>query len=187
MSEGFVPVEDADALRAIEQYYYREARMLDERRYLSWLALLSPDIRYVLPAPFIPLAHAARDDPGSIHAIGKELSGDGADALPLREESYVHLARRADRAMHPVASAESPVPRTRRFVTNVEIGLADGSGIRALSNLLLFHSRHGRPDHIFSGQRRDRLERHEGSFRIVEREVILDGDGVTGASVALFF
>jgi 3-phenylpropionate/cinnamic acid dioxygenase small subunit len=187
MSEDFAPVADADALRAIEQFYYREARLLDERRYLSWLTLLSPDIRYTLPARFVPLARAPRDDTESIHAIEKELSGYGAGALPLREEGYAHLAQRAERALKPNAWAENPPPRTRRFVTNVEIGLPDGDGIRAFSNLMLFHSQHGRPDHIFSGQRRDRLERHEGSFRIVEREVILDSDVVTGASVALFF
>lgn len=186
-AQAFTPAFDPDTLRRVEQFYYREARLLDERQYLQWLSLLTPDIRYRLPSRFIPLARGSTRDPESIHAIDKELSGYDAVGLPVREEGYGHLAQRAARALKPNAWAENPPPRTRRFVANIEIEpLADGS-IRAFSNLQLFHSQHGRPDHLFSGQRRDRLEPADGSFRIAEREVILDSDIVRGPSIALLF
>ena len=41
--------------QAVEQFYYREARLLDDRRYQSWLALCSENIRYVMPARTNPL------------------------------------------------------------------------------------------------------------------------------------
>ncbi len=72
-------------------------------------------------------------------------------------------------------------------MTNVEIEISPGDRIRAFSNLQLFYSQHGRADYMFTGQRRDRLERAADSFRIAEREVILDSDIVRGASVALLF
>jgi 3-phenylpropionate/cinnamic acid dioxygenase small subunit len=186
-TQPFDPIFDLHALRHVEQFYYREARLLDERLYLQWLTLLSPDIRYLLPARFTPLARGSTRNPESIHAVDNELSGYGPSDLPIREETYDHLAQRAARALKPNAWAENPPPRTRRFVTNVEIEPLVGGGIRAFSNLQMFHSQHGRPEHIFAGQRRDRLDPTDGSYRIAEREVILDSDIIRGASVALFF
>lgn len=186
-SQPFYPAVDADGLCQVEQFYYRESRLLDDRQFLQWLALLSPDIRYSMPARFIPVARSSTHDLEQIHAIDHELSGYDARSLPIREEGYQHLAQRVARALKPNAWAENPPPRTRRFVTNVEIESLAAGETRVFSNFQLFHSQHGRPDHFFTGQRRDRLERTDGSFRIVEREVILDSDIVTGASVALFF
>jgi 3-phenylpropionate/cinnamic acid dioxygenase small subunit len=185
--QPFEPAFDPDLLRRVEQFYYREARLLDERLYPQWLALLSPDIRYLMPSRFVPLARSSAQPPERIHAVENELSDYGPDALPLREERYGHLAQRVERALKPNAWAENPPPRTRRFVTNVEVQPLAGGAVRAFSNLQLFHSQHGRADYLFAGQRRDRLEAADGSFRIAEREVILDSDLIRGASVALLF
>jgi 3-phenylpropionate/cinnamic acid dioxygenase small subunit len=187
VSAPFNPVFDPGLLRQVEQFYYREARLLDERLYLQWLTLLSPDIRYLMPSRFVPLARGNTKEPEQIHAIENELSGYEAGALPIREEGYGHLAQRAARALKPNAWAENPPPRTRRFVTNIEVEPLPGGRLRVFGNFQLFHSQHGRPDHLFAGQRRDVLELADGAFRIAEREVILDSDIVRGASVALFF
>lgn len=39
----------AEALRGVEQFLYREARLLDERRFAEWLALWTEDGRYWVP------------------------------------------------------------------------------------------------------------------------------------------
>src|SRR5690349_5319537 len=39
----------ADVLRAVEQFLYREARLLDERRFHEWLELFTEDLRYWMP------------------------------------------------------------------------------------------------------------------------------------------
>ena len=65
----FTPVFDADLLRRVEQFYYAEARMLDERRYMAWLTLLSPDVRYVMPGHFVPPVETSSRDPESAQAI----------------------------------------------------------------------------------------------------------------------
>ncbi len=36
-------------IREIEQFLYREARMLDNRQYHAWLDLLTDDVRYWMP------------------------------------------------------------------------------------------------------------------------------------------
>src|SRR5215831_6361452 len=40
------PVPDHNLIREVEQFLYREARLLDERRFHDWLQLLTDDIRY---------------------------------------------------------------------------------------------------------------------------------------------
>jgi 3-phenylpropionate/cinnamic acid dioxygenase small subunit len=35
--------------RAVEQFLYREARLLDERRFHDWLELFTEDVRYWMP------------------------------------------------------------------------------------------------------------------------------------------
>ena len=36
----------AEVIRAVEQFLYREARLLDERRFHDWLELFTEDLRY---------------------------------------------------------------------------------------------------------------------------------------------
>ena len=36
-------------LREVEQFLYREARLLDSRRFSEWLDLFSADVRYWMP------------------------------------------------------------------------------------------------------------------------------------------
>src|SRR5438270_6670103 len=40
------PVPDLNLIHEIEQFLYREARLLDERRFHDWLTLFTDDIRY---------------------------------------------------------------------------------------------------------------------------------------------
>jgi ethylbenzene dioxygenase beta subunit len=35
-----------ELIREVEQFLYREARLLDERRFHEWLALFTDDVRY---------------------------------------------------------------------------------------------------------------------------------------------
>src|ERR1700741_1819557 len=61
--------------REIEQFLYREARFLDERRWHDWLALFTDDVRYSMPVRAVryPLHSKAlkggdawRHDPGEL-------------------------------------------------------------------------------------------------------------------------
>ena len=40
------PTVDDSLVREIEQFLYREARLLDERRFHDWLTLFTDDVRY---------------------------------------------------------------------------------------------------------------------------------------------
>ena len=43
-----IPV-DRDTLHQVEQFLYREARLLDHERWDDWLALMAEDIHYWMP------------------------------------------------------------------------------------------------------------------------------------------
>src|SRR5215212_833484 len=39
-------MRNEDLIREVEQYLYREARLLDDRRFHDWLTLFTDDVRY---------------------------------------------------------------------------------------------------------------------------------------------
>ena len=41
---------DEDMIRGVEQFLYREARLLDERRFHDWLGLFTDDVHYWMTA-----------------------------------------------------------------------------------------------------------------------------------------
>src|SRR5881398_739457 len=47
---GSRPMRNEDVSREVEQFLYREARLLDERRFHEWLELLTDDVRYWMAA-----------------------------------------------------------------------------------------------------------------------------------------
>ncbi len=123
---------------AVEQWYYREARLLDGRQYQSWLALCHESIRYVMPARGNPLVdNAARGDEGMID-VAHELEGHDSDGNPIRNETYPYLMLRVERSFKPNAWAENPPARTRRIVGNVEILEATDEQLRVVSAIHLF-------------------------------------------------
>ena len=42
------PAPEDKLIREVEQFLYREARLLDERRFHEWLQLFADDVRYFL-------------------------------------------------------------------------------------------------------------------------------------------
>ena len=40
---------EEDVIRQVERFLYREARLLDERRFHEWLELFTDDVRYWMP------------------------------------------------------------------------------------------------------------------------------------------
>jgi ethylbenzene dioxygenase subunit beta len=42
------PAPEDKLIREVEQFLYREARLLDERRFHEWLQLFADDVRYFM-------------------------------------------------------------------------------------------------------------------------------------------
>ena len=172
--------------QAVEQFYYREARLLDDRRYQSWLALCSENIRYVMPARTNPLVDNSLRGKESMISVESELEGVESDGTPLRDETYPVLALRVDRSFKANAWAENPPARTRRIVGNVEILDVEEMRLSAISAFHLFYSRPGSANFLYAGQRRDVLLRNPDGFRIESREIVMDMADIEYPTLGLF-
>jgi len=188
MGDRFDPKSVSPQLQlTVEQFYYREARLLDNRRYKSWLGLCDPGIRYVMPARTNPLVDNAERDREEMISVERELEGADSDGTPIRDEPFALLALRVERSFKANSWAENPPARTRRIVGNVEIIEVGDERLSALSNFHLFYARPGSGNFLYAGQRRDVLLRDGDDFRIANRVVVMDFANIDLPHLGLFF
>jgi len=171
---------------AVEQFYYREARLLDNRQYQTWLGLCSESIRYVMPARTNPQVDNAQRGNEEMISVERELDGVDSDGAPIRDETYPYLMLRVERSFKPNAWAENPPARTRRIVGNVEILEVADDRLRAISNFHLSYARPGSASFLYAGQRRDVLLRGADDFKIESREIIMDVANIELPTLGLF-
>src|SRR6266540_6026795 len=110
-----------EIIREVEQFLYREARLLDERRFHEWLELLTDDVRYWMPVRSnrYPKASKAISILDPDRYVEGELAKD--DELAILDETKETLARRIARLDTGMAWAEDPPSRTRHLIANVEV------------------------------------------------------------------
>jgi 3-phenylpropionate/cinnamic acid dioxygenase small subunit len=160
-------------VQEIEQFLYREARLLDERRFDDWLGLFTDDMRYWMPV--VSTVEKGRREV----AVESELAyfDDNKGTLTLR------VKRLATGAAH----AEEPQSRTRHFVSNVEVEEGAGGELTVYSNFIVYRTRLDYDLDWFVGCRRDTLRRTEGGWRIARRKMTLDQTVLTAKNLSIFF
>ena len=146
----------------IEQFLYREARLLDERHFHDWLDLFTEDVRY-----WVPIRETVADLPDGIAA-------DDAIAVAHIDDDREHLKMRVDRLDTRLAHAETPPSRTRRLIANIEIVALEGEELTVLSNFILYQARKEKSEFLMIGRREDRLRRSGDGWRIARRKVVLE-------------
>src|SRR5215469_8112754 len=101
--------------REIEQLLYREARLLDERRFHEWLDLFTDDIRYwmVTRANRYPRSSKAVAILEPAHLPNDDMAEEAA--LAVLDEDKKSRAGRVARLETGMAWAEAPPSRTRHF------------------------------------------------------------------------
>ncbi len=167
---------DSQLRHLIEDFYYLEAELLDERKLREWFELLTEDIRY-----WMPLRHNPLERPESISA---ELSSSGEGSY--FDDDWKSLKIRVERAYSKTAWAEVPPSRTRHLITNIRVKMDDGNELEAQSNFLVYRTRQERDKDIFVGARRDILRRAGDSFKIARRTIILDQAVLDAKNISVF-
>ena len=157
----------------VVDFLYAEADLLDRRDLRGWLALLTDDIRYVVPVR-VTTPHS--------------LDGSALEDMAHFDEDGYSLRKRVERFETEHAWAEDPPSRTRHFVTNVRCWEGERAGeLRIESNLLLFRSRGDVREHdLLSGRRNDTLRRTPDGLRLARREVVLDESVLRTQNLAVF-
>jgi 3-phenylpropionate/cinnamic acid dioxygenase small subunit len=162
--------------RQIEDFYYLEAELLDERKLREWFNLLTEDVRY-----WMPLRHNTMERPSD---VVEELSKPGEGYY--FDDDIKSLKIRVERAYSKVAWAEVPPSRTRHLITNVRVKKDDGNEIEVHSNFLVYRTRMETDKDMFVGTREDILRRVNGSFKIARRTIILDQAVLDAKNISVF-
>jgi 3-phenylpropionate/cinnamic acid dioxygenase small subunit len=181
-------VPDEAMIRGVEQFLYREARLLDERRFHDWLGLLTHDIHYWM-------ASRTNRYPRSSKAIAilnpdryVEEDVTGADELGLFDEDIKTLTARVARLDTGMAWAEDPPSRTRHLITNIEVmPNASGTEVTVHCNFIVYRSRGETEQDFYVGAREDRLRRVDDAWKIARRRLVLDQNVLTAKNLSIFF
>ena len=177
-----------DATREIEQFLYREARLLDERRFDEWLALLTDDVRYWMAGrsnryPRRSKAIAILDP---ARYVEDDMVRD--DELAILDETKQSLAGRVARLDTGMAWAEDPPSRSRHLITNIEVEPGDAANeVKVYSNFMVYRSRAETEQDFYVGARKDVLRRVAGAWKIAGRKITLDQNVLLAKNVSIFF
>jgi len=177
-----------EIVREVEQFLYREARLLDERRFHEWLELFTDDVRYWM-------AGRRNRYPKSSKAIAtldldREVEEDWAEdvELAILDEDKQTLSARVARLDTGMAWAEDPPSRTRHLLANIEIEPGDAEAeLKVHSNFIVYRNRSETEQDFYIGARRDVLRLADGTRKIARRKLILDQNVLLAKNVSIFF
>jgi 3-phenylpropionate/cinnamic acid dioxygenase small subunit len=175
-------------IREVEQFLYREARLLDERRFHEWLELFTDDVHYWMAArrnryPKTSKAIAILDPD---RYVEPELAED--DELAILDENKQTLSARVARLDTGMAWAEDPPSRTRHLLANIEVEPSEAaSELEVYSNFIVYRSRSEIEQDFYVGARRDVLRLFDGRLKIACRKLILDQNVLLAKNVSIFF
>ena len=177
-----------DMVREVEKFLYREARLLDERRFHDWLELFTDDVRYWMPLRDNRYPRSSKAikilDPDRY--VERELTAE--NELAYLDESKHTLVGRVACVDSGMAWAEDPPSRTRHLITNVEVTpSATESEVEVYSNFLVYRSRAETEQELYVGARHDILRRVDGAWRIARRKIVLDQNVMLAKNVSIFF
>jgi 3-phenylpropionate/cinnamic acid dioxygenase small subunit len=165
----------------IEDFLYREADLLDERRYEDWLALVADDIRYWMPMRRnVRLGDEAREFTRADHDVN--WFDEGKDTLE----------RRVKQIMTGVHWAEEPVSRISHLISNVQLlkirpSPAAPAEILVRCRFLVYRNRVETETDLLVGKREDLLRRAGSGWRIARRKIILDQNVLMAKNLTFFF
>jgi 3-phenylpropionate/cinnamic acid dioxygenase small subunit len=165
----------------IEQFFYAEADLLDERRFTEWLALFADDVRY-----WMPLVRNVRlgDD-------AREFTREQEDAAWI-DEGKETLSQRVQQLLTGIHWAEEPRSRMSHVVTNIRIlkvepDYDNPKRVETRCRFVVYRNRLQDEVDIFVGKRNDTLSRADGDWKISRREILLDQSVLLAKNLTTFF
>ena len=165
----------------ITEFLYREAELLDERRYREWLDLLADDIRY-----WMPMRRNVKygDDDGEFTRALSDVNwfDEGKDTL----------SRRVKQIETGIHWAEEPHSRLSHLVTNVQLQGAEPSfaapqEVSVTCRFLIYRNRVQTETDILVGKREDLLRRAGDGWQIARRKIVLDQNVLLTKNLTFFF
>lgn len=148
-----------DSQRAVEQFLYRQAELLDGAMWDEWLALFAPNGRY-----WMPVTESQKIWDGVANIFNEDL-----DLMKVR----------IGRVTHPRAHSQHPPARLSHVVSNVVIEKEDPKTGDVIARSK-FYAAEFRRDNVrhFAGKYRHHLARAKDGFRIkLQRVDLVNAEG----------
>ena len=166
----------------IEDFYYHEADLLDDRRFRDWLDILADDISYFMPI--------RRNVKFGQHATRENTRiGEG---ISWFDEDKWTLTKRVEQILTGVHYAEEPLSRVSHMVSNVRLldvrpSVEDAREVTVGCRFLVYQNRVEYENFTFIGRRTDELRRVGTSWQIARRELILEQNVLMAKNLSIFF
>jgi 3-phenylpropionate/cinnamic acid dioxygenase small subunit len=163
--------------REIEKFLYREAELLDDRRYNDWIELIAEDIHYHMPVRRnVKFGEQHRENT------------DSESEISWFDEGKRTLAGRVRQINTGLHWAEEPFSRIRHLITNIQVGELDGDEVPVRSNFYCWTNRLRDEVNIFVGTRQDVLRRDtDTGWKIAKRLILLDQNVLLSKVITTFF
>jgi len=161
---------------SISDFLYREADLLDERRYTEWLDMLAEDYQYSVPLR-MNVAYGETDAREETLA-GREMCwfDEGKDTVEMRVQQLntgVHWA-------------EEPVSRVSHLVTNIRLDVIALPEVEVSCRFLVYRNRVADETDFLVGRRRDRVRQVGDTWQLVRRELLLDQSVLLAKNLSIF-
>ena len=173
--EALENARNIDATRALESFFYEEADLWDERRYVEWLELLHEDLEYV-----VPLRRNVHSQ-----AAGGEFTQAGRDVLWF-DEGKETIGQRVQQLGTGSHWSEEPVSRVSHLITNIRVLSAQEFTIESSCRFLIYRNRMDTETDIFTGRRLDTLQSVDGRWLLRKRVAHLDQSVLLGKNLTFF-
>jgi 3-phenylpropionate/cinnamic acid dioxygenase small subunit len=177
-----VEIVAADHQNKPDVFLYREADLLDQRRFNDWLNLIADDIVY-----FMPIRRNVKF--GQHEKQENTRAGQG---ISWFDEGKWTLTKRVEQILTGAHFAEEPLSRVCHMVSNVQILEARPSfevaeEVVVRSRFLFHQNRVEYEAYTFIGRRTDLLRKIDGNWKIARREIILDENVLLAKNLSIFF
>jgi 3-phenylpropionate/cinnamic acid dioxygenase small subunit len=176
-----MPINDAALERVllhseVSDFLYREADLLDERRYVEWLDMLSDDYQYSVPLR-LNVAYGETEQREETRA-GREIC--------WFDEGKETVALRVDQLMTGVHWAEEPVSRVSHLVTNIRLDSIELPEVQVSCRFLVYRNRVADETDFLVGRRVDRLRKTDGRWQVCSRRLLLDQSVLLAKNLSIF-
>jgi 3-phenylpropionate/cinnamic acid dioxygenase small subunit len=166
----------------VEDFLYREADLLDQRRFKEWLELIAEDVVY-----FMPMQRNVKFG----QQAERESSRQG-EGISWFDEDRWTLEKRVEQILTGVHFAEEPLSRVCRLVGSVQVlgarpSLDSAAEVVVRSRFVIYQNRVEHENYTFIGKRTDLLRRRGEDWSIARREIILDQNVLLAKNLSIFF
>jgi len=157
----------------VQQFLYKEARLLDTEEFHAWLDTLTEDIHYWMPYRY--------------QYYRKNQVEPTVNDMAYYNDDMHNLKRRVLRNDTGTCWSEDPATRASHVISNIEVEHTDNPDeYKVYSLTTVNRNMNEDEEHMIVGHRTDILRRVDGQLKLAKRKIILDQNIFMNKSLNVF-